>query len=192
MDDMKKCKKTGRCVFCTLPCFVVLCLLFVSCRNDIEKVHFFDRKDLPQQSLDNVKVLRSAQGKIQLLMNAPTVIVYDKPERKTVYPSGIVMHILSADSEAVADITADYAVSLEEQKIIEARKNVVIVDYRSGDTSYLEHIIWNAMDHRIYSDSSVRSVNGMRVTYGDGFESDENFTTPQITRQRGTILLNEE
>ena len=68
---------------------------------------------------------------------------------------------------------------------------MVVIDYRTGDTSYLETITWNSAQHRIYSDNPVKSVNGKRVTYGDGFESDDEFTMPYIKGQRGTMTIEE-
>ena len=76
--------------------------------------------------------------------------------------------------------------------MVEARNNVVSVDFRSGDTSYLNSIVWNSSEHRIYSDDTIKSVNGQRVTYGDGFESDDNFNEPRILHQRGTITFDDE
>lgn len=176
----------------TLPCFVLVCLVALcSCRNDIEKARFFDHKDLPQQSLDSVRVIRSLNGKKQMLMTAPQVTIYDKPEKKTVYPQGIKMQIYDGGKRCAASIRADYAYSLDEKKIVEVRRNVVVIDYRSGDTSYLNSLVWNSAEHRIFSDDTVKSVNGKRITYGDGFESDDEFTTPRIVRQRGTMTIEE-
>ena len=75
---------------------------------------------------------------------------------------------------------------------MEARNNVVVIDYNSGDTTYMESIVWDKNEKRIYSDKPIKSVNGGRITYGDGFESDESFKNPQILRQRGTLEWNEE
>ncbi|MBR6330572.1 MAG: hypothetical protein IKR79_02860, partial [Bacteroidales bacterium] len=61
----------------------------------------------------------------------------------------------------------------------------------SGDTSYLNSIIWNSAEHRIFSRDTIKSVNGARVTYGDGFESDDEFTAPRILHQRGTMTFDE-
>ena len=164
-------------------------MTLVSCRNDMEKIRFFDRKDMPLQALDSVSAIRSSNGRVQMKLTAPNVIMYDKPEKKTVYTNGFHMDILEGGARRVAEISADYAFSLDEKKIIEARRNVVVIDYRSGDTSYLESLTWNSAEHRIFSQDPVRSVNGKRVTYGDGFESDDNFTTPQILHQRGTMTI---
>jgi len=175
-----------------LPCLFLVVILTVSCRNDMDKVHFFDPQNLPHQSLDTVRMVRSTNGNLQLLVSAPKVVVRDDKEKKTEYPDGFSLQFFDRSDKPVAVISADYAYSLDEKKIIEARRNVVVIDYRSGDTSYLESIVWDSPQGRIYSNDPVKSVNGQRVTYGDGFESDENFTTPQITHQRGTIQLKDD
>lgn len=183
--------KVRRCVAGALPCFVLLLLSLTSCRNDMEKVRLFDPQNLPQQSLDTVRAVRSLGGKKQMVLESPKVVIYEQPERKTVYPEGINMKIFDNNGKVNATITADYALSLDEKKIIEARKNVVIVDFRSGDTSYLNSIIWNSAEHRIFSNDTIKSVNGARITYGDGFESDDEFTSPLILHQRGTMTIEE-
>lgn len=175
-----------------LPCLLLFLPLLTACHNDMEKVRFFDPKDLPQQSLDSVSMFRSQHGNVDMIMTAPAVTIYDAPQRKTVYPKGVNMRFVDKNNKLVASIRADYAYSLDEKKIIEARNNVVVIDYRSGDTSYLKSLVWNSADHRIYSMDPVRSVNGERVTIGDGFESDEEFKTPFILRQRGTLTFDDE
>lgn len=183
--------KVRRRTIGALPCFVFFAFLLLSCRNDMEKIRLFDPQNLPQQNLDTVKAIRSMNGKKQMILLAPKVVTYDKPERKTVYPEGIRMQIFDNGDRVAASIKADYALSLDEKKTVEARKNVVIIDFRSGDTSYLNSIVWNSAEHRIYSNDTVKSVNGARVTYGDGFESDDEFVSPRIIRQRGTMTIEE-
>lgn len=175
-----------------LPCFLLFCAMAISCRNDIEKVRLFDKQDLPQQSIDNVTVMRSTSGNAQMALIASKVMVFTTPQRKTVYPEGISMRIFDSHRKTVATVNADYACSYDDKNMVEARNNVVIVDFRSGDTSYLNSIVWNSSEHRIYSDDTIKSVNGQRVTYGDGFESDDNFNEPRILHQRGTITFDDE
>ena len=175
-----------------LPCFLLLLPLLAACRNDMEKIQFFEQKELPQQTLDSVCMFRSQEGTVDVIMTAPSVVIYDTPQKKTVYPKGVSMRIVDKRNQPIASIRADHAYSLDEKKIIEARKNVVIIDYRSGDTSYLESLVWNSVDHRIYSMDPVKSVNGERVTIGDGFESDEEFKQPLILHQRGTLTFDDE
>ncbi|MBQ9587788.1 MAG: LPS export ABC transporter periplasmic protein LptC [Bacteroidales bacterium] len=184
------CNPVGRRAKGTLPCFVLLLTCLAACRNDMEKVRFFDPQTLPQQSLDSIRVVRSTDGKKQMVLTAPHVAIFDKPESKTVYDRGVHMQVFDA-SKIVADIQADTAVQNDQEKTIMAHGNVVIIDFRSGDTTYMNSVVWNSRDHRVYSDEPVKSVNGLRVTYGDGFESDEDFTSPQIKHQRGTVTFEE-
>ena len=183
---MLKHIKIRRRATSTLPCFVLSLLLCTACRNDMEKIAFFEKKELPPQSIDSVSIIRSENGTRQMRMDAPKIVIFEQPEKKTEYPQGLKMTIFDANKLA-ARITADYAYSLDEKKIMEARKNVIIIDYQTGDTFYLETIVWNQAEHHIFSNDPVRSVNGQRVTYGDGFESDDEFTSPYIFHQRGTI-----
>ena len=169
-----------------------VCLLCCSCANDMEQVAFFDRKELPVQSVDNAHVVRSSDGSLQVLLDAPQIDVYKHPEAKTVYPTGVAIDFYGSQRQLNATIKARYAVSYDSKDVMEARDSVVIVDHRSGDTVYMRTLVWDAAEHRVYSHDTVRSVNGQRITYGDGFESDEDFENPQIIRQRGTIEWNDD
>lgn len=175
-----------------VPCLVVFCIALMSCSNDMEQIRFFDRKDLPQQSLRHVKGIRSEYGDMQMMLISPWVESYAKPEKKTVYPQGVHLQLFDRNSDTVADIRADYACRMDDKNITEIRGNVTIIDFRTGDTSYLQDLTWNENEHRIFSEHAVKSVNGQRVTYGDGFESDENFNKPLILRQRGTMTIEDE
>lgn len=162
-----------------------------SCANDMEKVDFFSKKDLPGEVIRNASISRTEKGVLQMRLTAPLIERYSSPQAKTLYPDGLFVRFYNEQGEITSSISARYGYSLDDRNIMEARDSVVIVDYRSGDTSYLEHIIWNSDENRVYSNRPVKSVNGQRVTYGDGFVSDENFTKPQILRQRGTIEFND-
>ena len=158
----------------------------------MNQVLLFEHRDIPQQALDSVTVIRSDFGDRQMSLTAPSVVMIDKPEKMTIFPKGFDMHIFGDNGKnLVANITADSATSLDDRKIIKAHRNVVIMDFRSGDTTYLDSIVWESATHTIYSKAPVKSVNGQRVTYGDAFESDENFTTPIIYNQRGTMTIEE-
>ena len=154
----------------------------------MEKVRFFDRKTLPAQSIENGVVTRSSSGHLQLRLEAPVIENYDNPEHKTVYPKGVRMSFFDAGStKPKVFLRAGYAVSMDDKRRLMARDSVVIIDYSTGDTTYLKDIIWDQNEQRIYSEHPIRSVNGLRVTLGDGFESDEDFVQPLIYHQRGTI-----
>ena len=171
---------------------VLLCLLVSACSNNIEKVRFFDQKKLPSQTLKDAIIRHSSSGNVQMVMTTAEVEKYNEPTQRTVYPQGLQVDFLNTDGSKRAYLWTLQAEELAESNLVQAHDSVVIIDYESGDTVYLKNLTWNRTEGRMYSNDLIRSVNGQRLTYGDGFESDEQFNNPQIFHQRGTIEWNEE
>lgn len=146
---------------------------------------------MPSQQLQGATVTRTSYGNLQLTLQAPIIKVYDSPEHYSVYPRGVKMTFYDDSHEVKASIKADSAISKDDRNLMEAFGNVVVEDRHTGDTTYLHRIAWNTADGRLWSDTTVRSVNGRRVTYGDGFESDDRLENLHITHQRGTIEIND-
>ena len=136
--------------------------------------------------------MQSKNGNIQFKLTAPTIKKYDGETPKTEYPDGVFVEFYGSDKAVSASLSAKYAVSFDTKNIMEARNNVVIIDYASGDTTYMESVVWDKNEKKMYSNQPIKSVNGTRITYGDGFESDEKFKNPQIFGQRGVLELKED
>ena len=156
--------------------------------KDIDR---FGRKTPPDQEIRDAHIWRSEEGKLQLMLEAKRIVQYRKPDTRTVYPNGVKLCFYDDERKPKTTLRADYAISYDDKDIIMARGNVVVVDYTNGDTIYLEDITWKSKEDIIFSNKEVRAVNGQRVTYGDGFVSDENMNNLRITRQRGTIEFND-
>ena len=174
---------------------VLLCAFFVclssSCSSDPKDIAFFDRQNPPVQELTNAQVVRSSYGVRQMQLQAPRVQKYEKPEPKTIYPDGVDLQFYNQGRTVRTRLRANYAISFDEQNILQARDSVVVYDYESGDTIYLQDIVWRQADSIFFSNHPVRAVNGNRITIGDGFVSDERMQHLQITRQRGVIEFQE-
>ncbi len=166
-------------------------LLCSGCTNDMETISMFNNRNLPSQELKGAEVRRSERGVLQMTLEAPLIQQYQTPEAKTVYPKGVELQFFDNQQQLRTTLRANYAISLDERNIMKAQDSVVVIDYQNGDTIYLEDIIWNSNEDRIYSNHSVRAVNGQRVTYGDGFVSDQQMQNLRILRQRGTVEVEE-
>ena len=153
----------------------------------METIRFFDKKEMPLQTLSNAEILRSNNGNVQTRITAPEINRYDGENARTEYPKGVTMEFFDNDKKVKTRLSAKYAIDIERKKQIIARNNVVIIDYQSGDTTYMETLVWDRDNKRIFSNNPLMSVNGQRVTYGDGFVSDDKLENPKILRQRGTI-----
>ena len=167
-------------------------LLLSACGNDIEKTKIFEPQTLPDNTIRNAHIQRSENGKLQMLMTAPLVEQYSQPEPKTEYREGVYIQFFNGYNNATGTLRAHYAATFDKREEMLVRDSVVIIDFQRGDTIYLHNLTWNQLQHRVYSDTLVRTKNGPRVTYGDRFESDDAFESPQIFHQRGTIEWKED
>jgi LPS export ABC transporter protein LptC len=173
-----------------VSCFSVFALslsVFPSCSNDMKDISRFDRQAPPDQEVRDGHIWRSEEGRLQLKLDAPRIVRYRTPDTRTIYPQGVELRFYDGDRKLQTFIRADKATSYDDRNILTAKDSVVVIDYTNGDTVYLEDIVWRSDEDLIYSNHSVRAVNGNRVTYGDGFTSDANMTNLRVTRQRGII-----
>lgn len=173
-----------------LALFLICCI--VGCGNDMEKVKMFEPQELPDNVIKQARIQQSESGKLQMLMWAPVIEQYSAPKSQTVYPQGIFVRFYDGYNKPTATLKARYAISYDDRNEMMVKDSVVIVDLQRGDTVHLQNLTWSRMQHRVYSDKPVWSKNGDRVTYGDSFESDDQFKTPLIVHQRGTLEWTEE
>ena len=157
--------------------------------KDIER---FSHQNPPDQEIKGARIHRSEQGRLQVEIDAPLITRYSQPSVRTVYPKGVDLRFYDETHRLKTTIYAQQAVSFDDRNIMKGSDSVVVIDYSNGDTIYLEDIIWRDDEDIIFSNHPVRSVNGNRVTYGDGFVSDEQLANLRITRQRGVIEFNDD
>lgn len=171
--------------FLSLSFFIIL--LLTSCGNDMSDIERFERENPPDQEVKDAHVWRSEEGKLQLELDAPTIVQFRQPDTRTDYPDGVELRLYNDERQLTTLIRAKKATSFDDKNILTASDNVVVIDYSNGDTVYLKDITWESDNDIVYSHNPVRAVNAGRVTYGDGFVSDGSMTNLRITRQRGTI-----
>lgn len=156
--------------------------------SDIER---FGRQNPPDQEIKGAHIRRSEKGQLQVEIDAPYIARFSQPSARTVYPQGVDLRFFDDQRRIKTTIHANNAVSFDDRNIMKATDSVVVVDFSNGDTVYLEDLVWRDDEDVIFSNHPVRAINGRRVTYGDGFVSDEQMTNLRITRQRGVIEIQE-
>ena len=84
---------------------------------------------MPVQMVKDSKIIQSKKGEVQLKLTTSTINVYDGEEPKTEYPDGVFIEFFNADKKVSITLSAKYAVSYDSKNIMEARNNVVIIDW---------------------------------------------------------------
>lgn len=155
--------------------------MFFSCSPDLETVETITRKDeLPAEAAENLRILYSSHGRIQMIMEAPEMERYEGDEAYMELPQGFVMSFFDEFMNETSRISAKYAIQHEKDDLIDARNDVVVENMETLEKLNTEQLIWDRKNEKIYSDKFVKVTSGEDVLYGEGFESDDRFTSWSI------------
>jgi len=164
-----------------------------SCENEIEKVNFFSNEIvLPDQSATDIELLYSENAVVQLKLMAPVLEHYkDEEEPYILFPKGVHVYFFNSMKEIESELQANYAKYYESKKLWEARNDVRTLN-ENCDLLNTELLFWDEKKELIYSDKFVKITTAEEVLYGDGFESNQNFTKYQIKKLKGIVSLKDE
>jgi LPS export ABC transporter protein LptC len=166
-------------------------VVLTSCKNPIEEVNKISRRNNePTEIARNITIHHSDSGRVTMQMQAPVIYTYAGFNPRKVLPSGVHVTFIGADNKPETEMTAGYAVSYEGKGKMEARINVVVVNNK-GETLKTQHLIWEEKSKKIYTNEFVTITTKEEILYGDGLESNQEFTKYRIKNIKGTIAVKE-
>lgn len=165
--------------------------LFFSCQNDIEKINFIaNLEKLPTESVNDAEIFYSDSAKLAAKLNAKRIDHYLGKRSYTVMPKGIKIIFFNSAELPETEMKADYAIKYDDMDIIEAKRNVVVINEK-GEKLNTEHLIWDQKHDKIESDVFVKITTKKEILMGNGLVSNQNFTKYKILKLRGTIQVKE-
>jgi LPS export ABC transporter protein LptC len=172
--------------------FICLISFLTSCENDIKKVNLLTASDsLPVSTVKNIDLIRSVSGRVVLELTAPLLKSYEGEDPYSEFPQGLKIVFFDSLMNITSQLTAEYGISYDKQKLMEARKNVVVINNRKHEQLNTEVLTWNQLTHKIYSDKFVKITQPGKVIFGEGMQSDETFEVWEIRKPKGDIIVNE-
>jgi LPS export ABC transporter protein LptC len=145
-------------------------------------------KDLPAESGVDVEILQSEHGRLIMKVAAPKLERYLGDRPYVEFTEGIEIVFYDSLSNPETKMTSGYAISYEGDKILEAKKNVIVVNVK-GETLNTEHLIWDQEREIIRTDEHVKITTEDEVITGEGMEADQHFTRYRIKKIKGTINI---
>lgn len=174
-----------------LSLIFLISTLFFSCENDIKVINTIGNKDyLPVESAKDVETIYSDSGRVVMLMKAPQLDRYTGEKNYIEMPKGVSLFFYDSLKNVKSYLTANYAISHEKEKIMEAKNNVVVVNEKNEQLN-TEHLVWDERKGIFYSDKFVKINTGKEILMGEGMESDERFDRWKIKHPKGSITIKE-
>jgi LPS export ABC transporter protein LptC len=172
--------------------FFLLSFALISCENDIKVINAIGNKDnLPVESSKNVESIYSDSAKIVLIVKAPIVNRYEGEKPYSEMPKGVEVYSYDSLMNVKSKLTANYAISYDKDKLMEAKNNVIVVNEKKEQLN-TEHLVWDQKKAIFYSDKFVKINTGKEILLGEGMESDEQFDNWKIKKPKGTISVKED
>lgn len=145
----------------------------------------YDPETLMTESSEHRTVIMSENGRVSYEFSTPLVEGYGmaaNPYRE--FRRGVAIKTFTSDTLPLVDATlrANYAIYYENQKLWEAKGNVVIYKYnrKESDTTvvsrtevYTQQLFWNAKTQQIYSNVDTKVLQPDGWHFGVGFDADE-------------------
>ncbi len=170
-------------------------LLFVSCENDIQKINSITNSaEMPEISANNVEIIYSDSGYVQMRLTARTIRQFTKVEKPYIeFPDGIFVRFYDDSLNVESEIRANYAIYHTDDQLWEARGNVTASNLKTGEKLNTEELFWDQNKKQIYSNSFSRIETEDGTFYGqDGFESNQQFSRWKLKGSRGTVNFKDE
>lgn len=171
------------------PLLLGVLAFFASCENDIKQVQELTAKqDSAIVSATNIEIRYTTNGINHMVMKAPVLNRYLAGEKKSYldFPEGMHLKFFNDSGQVISTLKSDYAIYYEDEGRWIARYNVEAVNEK-GETLNTEYLVWLQKEEKIMSDQFVKITTADDVLYGDGFESDQTFSSWEVVNGRGVI-----
>ncbi len=173
---------------------IVFLMFLYSCENDIAVVNSItslNEQTQPTESSKNVEFLYSDSARIKSKLKAPVIdhFVGKKPYYEM--PNGMDIVFYDRDHKEQSKLTANYGIGFDtdnRMSTMEAKGNVIVVNVK-GDRLNTEHLTWNSVTKKVYTNEFVKITTKTEVIWGNGLEANEDFSEYEIKHVKGTIQV---
>lgn len=173
--------------------FIAL-ISFNACENNIDVVNLLtsSTEEVPVKSDKDVEILYSDSAQVHAKLIAPSLNQYAGKKPYIELPKGMEIIFYNEKKEQRTKLTADYGIGYNsdgnELNKMEAKKNVVVINEK-GDRLNTEHLIWDALTKKIYTEEFVKITTKNETIWGDGLKANEDFSNYEILHPKGSIAL---
>jgi LPS export ABC transporter protein LptC len=169
-------------------------IMLFSCENDMAVVKEMSRIDtLPLVTSFDIRVNYSERGLTQFTLEAPLATIYAGEEPYQEFPDGFHVRFFDSLMNVKSELKAEYGINYDKKKIMEARRNVIVINHEKSEKLNTEHMVWDQTKKIIFSDVFVKITTPTDVLFGEnGFEADESFNSWVIRKTSGEFEIDEE
>lgn len=178
-----------RLIIKSIATLLGMAMLF-SCKPDLQTIEALTSNEIsPVETANNLRIVYSTNAAIQMVMEAPSMQRFEGEKPFMEFPKGFLMIFFDTLMNETSRISANYAIQYESDQLIDARNDVVVENLETNQRLNTEQLIWDQKNEMIFTEKFVKITTEDEVLFGDGFESDERFTSWIIKNPTGTFYI---
>ena len=158
----------------------------ISCKGKLGEAESLDLKEVPVQTVDDMFIVQTENGRIQMRSEAPLMERYERDTLSyELFPEGFFVYGYTDDEKLETEIIADNARHLKYEdgrESWEAFGNVVVRNLIKQEVMETDTLYWDQKNEKIYTHCYVRMYSPDGFMQGYGMESDQ--------RARNSIIFN--
>ena len=168
---------------------MAVALVVISCEHRIKEADQLDLDQTPVQVVDNMFVVQTDKGQMQMRTEAPVMERYQNDTLEwEIFPEGFVVYAYDEEGRLETRIEADKARHTKPTKsskgapeVWAAYGYVVVKNLIRKETMETDTLYWDRDKEKIYTDCYVRLISPQGMMQGYGMES--------VQRARNSVLF---
>ncbi len=165
--------------------------MFFSCKDnfrDVQKLGISENE--PIGVAENINLKYTDSGRVKAVLLSTKMLDYsnrDFPFNEFV--NGVTLDLFDENNEKSV-IVADYAIVYNKTNLIDMKGHVKI-STKDNDTLFAEQLYYDRNKEWLFTNKPVSFKRGLDLIYGNGFDSNSNFTNAEVLEVNGTITVDE-
>lgn len=165
--------------------------LLQACKNDnIEKIQILTAADnLPVEVGTNILLNYTDSGLVKAKVFAPTMERFDNDKsNQSIMKKGITAYFYNPQKKITSYIKSKYAIRDDRARTMTVKNDVIVVNIK-GDTLRTETLVWDEKTNKISTQDAVKITTPDEIIYGDGLESNTEFSQYKIFKIKGILSI---
>lgn len=161
-----------------------------ACENNIKEVEKVtaEKQHVQVETSRKVEIVYSDSAILKAKLFSPLLRHFQTSSPYVEMSEGLNVDFYTKEGVIDSRLSAKYGIRYESRKLVELRNNVVVTNAK-GERLDTEKLNWDESTQRLYSDKFVKITTPDKVIYGEGFESNQNFSKYKIFKIKGMVAV---
>lgn len=171
-----------------LPFYFLLLFANSACHNDVKKMkETLDKGMVNVERAEEVTIIYSKEGSTKAkLFTKKFHHIQNVDPSYIEMNNGLKVEFYNDSLQVQSTLTAKYGKYFEQNGNVLVRDSVVVTNIKKEQLN-TEELVWNEKLQKFYTEKFVKITTPTQIIYGDGLESNQNFSEYKITNIKGMI-----